>query len=248
VDHVGVHRHRHLGTHRERHLGDPFLGVPAHGRGTDQRAAPRVGQEALLGGRVQVGAKPPAAGRGRPAGDDQCPVDVDRAAIRLVTRSSYGRPWSWHDELDRAAEAEVERLLQRDVEEAELLELSGTVERADVDGAEPAVGGQLRHRLLGGTVVAGDEDVELLTVDLAGHQGGGEGGVERLHDRGSLRDELLDLLGGGGSRWRCQPVPGLGVDGVGDVDDDLAGELVRVRRLTTTRRSPARMISDGSEQ
>jgi hypothetical protein len=41
-------------------------------------------------------------------------------------------PWLWRDKLDRAAEAEVERLLQRDVEEAELLELSGTVERADV--------------------------------------------------------------------------------------------------------------------
>src|SRR5215211_6581207 len=156
------------------------------------------------------------------------PSMSNSAAIRLVIRPSYGRPWLWHDELDRAAEAEVERLLQRDVEKAELLELSGTVERTDVDGPEPTVGGQLRHRPLGGFVVAGDQDVELLATDLAGHQGGGEGGVERLHHRCPLRDELLDLLGGGGSRWCCQLVPGLGVDGVGDVDDDLAGELVRV--------------------
>src|SRR5512132_786243 len=43
-----------------------------------------------------------------------------------------------------------------------------------------------------------------------------------------LRDKLLDLLGSGGARWRRQPVPGLGVDGVGDVDDGLAGELIGV--------------------
>jgi hypothetical protein len=62
------------------------------------------------------------------------PSMSNSAAIRLLIRSSYGRPWLWHDELDRAAEAEVERLLQRDVKEADLLELLGTVERADVDG------------------------------------------------------------------------------------------------------------------
>jgi hypothetical protein len=38
VDHVGVRGHRHLGTHGQRHLRDPLLGVPAHGRGTDQCA------------------------------------------------------------------------------------------------------------------------------------------------------------------------------------------------------------------
>jgi hypothetical protein len=64
----------------------------------------------------------------------------------------------------------------------------------------------------------------------------GVNGVERLYDWCSLWDELLDLLGGRGSGWRCQPVPGLGVDRVGDVDDDLAGELVGVL-LDLSRRS-----------
>jgi hypothetical protein len=67
-----------------------------------------------------------------------------------------------------------------------------------------------------------------VVADLAGDEGAGEGGVERLHHRGPLGDELGDLLGGGGARRRGQPVPGLGVDRVGDVDDDLAGELVGV--------------------
>src|SRR5215217_277245 len=156
------------------------------------------------------------------------PSISNSAAIRLVIRLSCGCPWLRHDQLDGAAEAEVERLLQRDVEETKLLELLGAAERADVDGAEPAVGDQLRQLLLGGRIVTGDEDIELLAADLAGDQGGGEGGVERLHHRRSLRNELGDLLGGGGSRWRRQPVPGLGVDRVGDVNDGLAGELVGV--------------------
>ena len=60
-------------------------------------------------------------------------------------------------------------MTRRDVEEAELLELLGAAERADVDGAEPAVGGQLRHLVLGGFIVTGDEDVELRAIDFAGH-------------------------------------------------------------------------------
>src|SRR5437773_6873873 len=91
----------------------------------------------------------------------------------------------WRDELDGAAEAEAERLLQRDVEEAELLELLGAAEGADVNRSEITVGDEPRDLLLGGFVVAGDEDVELLAGDLAGDQGGGEGGVEGLHDRRS---------------------------------------------------------------
>src|SRR5215216_5706365 len=156
------------------------------------------------------------------------PSMSNSAAIRLVISVDLSPSRLRHDELDGAAEVEAERLLERDVEEAELLELLGAAERADVDGAEPAVGGQLRHLVLGGFIVTGDEDVELLTTDLAGHQRAGKGGVERLHDRCPLRDELLDLLGRGGSRWCCQLVPGLGVDGVGDVDDDLAGELIGI--------------------
>jgi hypothetical protein len=53
------------------------------------------------------------------------------------------------------------------VEEAELLELLCAAEQPDVDGAQPVVGGQPRHRLLGGRIVTGDEDVELLATDLA---------------------------------------------------------------------------------
>jgi anti-sigma factor RsiW len=41
----------------------------------------------------------------------------------MVIRSSCNPALVWHDELDGAAESEVERLLERDVEEAELLEL-----------------------------------------------------------------------------------------------------------------------------
>jgi hypothetical protein len=74
----------------------------------------------------------------------------------LAIGSSYGRPWLWHDELDRAAKAEVMRLLQGDVEEAELLELSGPAERADVDGAQAAVGGQPGDLLLGGLKAVAD--------------------------------------------------------------------------------------------
>jgi hypothetical protein len=87
-------------------------------------------------------------------------------------RFAAGLGWLWRDELDGAAEAEAEGLLQRDVEEAELLELLGAAEGADVNGSEITVGDELRHLLLGGLVVAGDEDVELLAGDLAGDQGG----------------------------------------------------------------------------
>jgi hypothetical protein len=46
-------------------------------------------------------------------------------------------------QLDGAAEAGAERLLERDIEEAGLLELLCATERADVDGPQPAVGGEL---------------------------------------------------------------------------------------------------------
>lgn len=45
--------------------------------------------------------------------------------------------------LERAREAELPGLLQRDVEEAEVLEVLGALQRADVHRAEPAVGDQL---------------------------------------------------------------------------------------------------------
>jgi len=62
-------------------------------------------------------------------------------------------------------------LLERDVEEAEVLELLRR-KRADVDRPQSAVGDELRDPLFGGVVVAGDEDVELAR-DLASDEGSG---------------------------------------------------------------------------
>ena len=56
------------------------------------------------------------------------------------------------------------------MQETELLELLGPAQGADIDGTQATVGNQLRHLLLGGLVVAGDEDVQPLPVDLAGGQ------------------------------------------------------------------------------
>lgn len=93
-------------------------------------------------------------------------------------------------ELDRAPEAEAEQLLDRDVQEAELPELLCPAEWADVDRSLPAVGDELRDLLLRVVVVGGDQDVELLTVDVASKQRRRKGLVERLDDRSTLRDEL----------------------------------------------------------
>jgi len=70
-------------------------------------------------------------------------------------------------QLEGAAEAEAERLLDRDVEEAHVLELARPAKRADVERTQPTVGDELRHLLLGSIVVARDHDVELLSADLA---------------------------------------------------------------------------------
>lgn len=72
-------------------------------------------------------------------------------------------------ELGRAREAEAERLLDRNVQEAELLQLLRPAERADVDRLQPAVRDELRDLLLQ-AVVGDDDDVELLAVDLAGKE------------------------------------------------------------------------------
>lgn len=45
--------------------------------------------------------------------------------------------------LERAREAELAGLPQRDVEEAEVFQVLGALQRADVHRAEPAVGDQL---------------------------------------------------------------------------------------------------------
>ena len=73
-------------------------------------------------------------------------------------------------QLDGAGVAEVEGLLDGDVEEAELLQLLGPGQRADVERTQAAVGGEPGDLLLGGLVVAGDQHVELL-AELRGSQG-----------------------------------------------------------------------------
>jgi hypothetical protein len=47
------------------------------------------------------------------------------------------------DQLDRVAEVQTERLLQRDVKEAELLELLRPAQRTDIQRAQAAVGDEL---------------------------------------------------------------------------------------------------------
>jgi hypothetical protein len=60
-----------------------------------------------------------------------------------------------------------------------VLELLCAGERPDVERPQPTVGDELRDLLLRSLVVAGDQDVELLAVDLAGGERGSEGGVGR---------------------------------------------------------------------
>jgi hypothetical protein len=86
-------------------------------------------------------------------------------------------------ELERASEGEAPRLLEREVEEAEVLELQRAAERADIDRPQADVGDELRHFLLRRVVVSGDEDVKLLASTSTSDKGSGKGGVERLHDR-----------------------------------------------------------------
>ena len=76
---------------------------------------------------------------------------------------------------------------------------------------------------LASRVVAGDEHVQraALGQDVA------EDGVERLHDVRARRGGLGDLLRAG-SAVRGDQRGGVGVEGVGDVDDDLAGQRVPV--------------------
>jgi hypothetical protein len=86
----------------------------------------------------------------------------------------------------------------------------------------------LRDLLLRLFVVARDEHVELLTLDLAVDERVGKGRVERLDDGGSLRDQLRDLFGGRAAGPGGQTVPRLRVDRIRDVDDDLAVQSVGV--------------------
>src|SRR5215217_3732515 len=92
------------------------------------------------------------------------------------------------EDLHRAAVVRPQRGLDRHVEVAQRLEVVRERERADVDRAQPAAGGELLDGALALLVVAGDEDVERLARHRAVHQRAGEGRVERLdHLRGRRR-------------------------------------------------------------
>jgi hypothetical protein len=80
-------------------------------------------------------------------------------------------------QLDRTAEAEPERLLDRDVEKPQLLELACPAQRADVDRTQASIGDELCDLPLGRVVVAGDQHVELLSADLARDERRSERGV-----------------------------------------------------------------------
>ena len=100
-------------------------------------------------------------------------------------------------------------------------------QRADVDRAQAAVADELLDGVLGGLVVAREEDVERLAVgNRALDERAGEGGVEGLDDLGP-RDTRGDVLRDG-ARLDGERGVGLRIDRVGDVDDDLPGELVTV--------------------
>src|SRR3984957_11492402 len=92
-----------------------------------------------------------------------------------------------------------------------------------VQRAEPEALNERRRACLGVRVVAGDEHVQraALGQDVA------EDGVECLHDVRARGGGLGDLLRAGGAVRGEQP-GGVGVEGVGDVDDDLAGQRVPV--------------------
>ena len=79
------------------------------------------------------------------------------------------------------------------------------------------------HARLGVRVVAGDEDVEWPALG----QDHAEDGVERLHHAGAGRGRLGNFLRDRGVIGDGQPV-GRGVEGVADVDDDLAREGVSI--------------------
>ena len=113
------------------------------------------------------------------------------------------------------------------LQEAQGLQLVCARERAGVDGGQAAGLHRVDERGLGGRVVAGDEHRRRLAADRARRERRGEVGVERLeHLR--LGQALLQARGGGAAHGHDERVEGREVEGVGDVDDGLAGELVAV--------------------
>src|SRR3954453_4145599 len=163
-----------------------------------------------------------------------CPVDGARTgwgALSVACRGEGGRPLgrkkprSAGDDGDPAGPGDLLAGGQGDLQEAERLQLAGAAQGAGVDGAQAGGGDDAGQQRLGLGVVAGDQHGGGLLADGAGGQGGGEGGVERL-DHAGLRKRRGDLGGGGAIGRDAQRVEGLDVQRVGDVDDDLAGQLL----------------------
>src|SRR5690606_3403118 len=82
-----------------------------------------------------------------------------------------------------------------ELQEAEGLELAGAAERTGVDGGHATGGDRGGELLLGGGVVARDENCGRQAADGLVREGRGEGGVERLQHAGTGHLGL-DLGGG----------------------------------------------------
>jgi hypothetical protein len=118
-------------------------------------------------------------------------------------------------------------LLLGHVRELEAFELMGAPERPGVNRAQSNGRGQVRDGLLGVGVVADDEHVEGRAARFSGHEGVGEGGIERLDHAGAVRVGS-DLLSRRRAGRRGQGIRGGAVDEVADVDHDLLSQLLTV--------------------
>src|SRR5215208_3852421 len=173
-----------------------------------------------------VAAIPISRGRARPSRKSRgysLGAELMRPAKRVRRSCSEAR--SGYD-LERATEAGPEPLLHHHVHESHRLELTRALQRAHVDGPEPAVLDELRYRALRIVVIPRDEYVELLSGHLTLAQRAGECRVEGLHHpcaRGARR-ELLRCRAVG---RRHEAIERL-VHGVRDVDHHSVGERVAV--------------------
>ena len=101
-----------------------------------------------------------------------------------------------------------------------------------VDGTQAAGLDELADCCLGAFVVGCEEDIEWLSGDGPGREGGGERGVEGLDD---LRTgSLLGDFGGSRPRFNAERRKRCEVDRVGDVNDGLAGQLIAYRPITSS--------------
>src|SRR3954454_5396123 len=100
---------------------------------------------------------------------------------------------------------------------------AGHLQAADIERTQSEALDERRHSGLGRRVISGEEHVQRAPQgqDMA------EYGVERLHDVRALGGGLGDLLRSGRAIRSDQP-GGVGVEGVGDVDDDLPGQRIPV--------------------